>query len=370
MHSETLMKKFEHEQVVYCGDPSTGLRAIIAIHDTTLGPALGGCRFWPYESEQDALLDVLRLSRGMTYKASVAGLSLGGGKSVILGDPAQLKNEQLLRHFGRFVHSLSGRYITAEDVNVRVADMNIVAEETEYVTGISSRPGGSGDPSPVTAFGVFHGIRASVVHRHRVDSLAGIHVAVKGCGAVGRALCQYLYEAGAQLTIADVRAENIDQTLEQVAATVVPPESIHTTVCDVLAPCALGGDLNDFTIPEIKAKIIAGAANNQLLDEAVHMQMLMDAGILYAPDYVINAGGLINVSHELRGYDAQAAKAEAAGIFDTMSQVFDAALAQGTSTLQASNRMAEERIAAARQQTAFMQHTYQNQSWIKASQEG
>lgn len=365
MANETTISTLGHEQVVHCSDPSTGLVAIIAIHDTTLGPALGGCRFWPYKDHKDALIDVLRLSRGMTYKASVAGLKLGGGKSVIIGDPEKLKSEQLFKNFGRFVNSLCGRYITAEDVNVRVEDMNIVKTQTEYVTGINCGTGGSGDPSPITAYGVFEGIRASVTYRLNKDSLNGVKVAVTGCGSVGRTLCSYLYKAGAELIIADINPKNIEQTLKQVKATTVSAETIHKTDCDVFAPCALGGGLNDQTIPEIKAKIIAGAANNQLLDENLHMQMLDKHQITYAPDYVINAGGLINVAHELKGYNQEKAKDETSHIYDTLLKIYDLSNKINISSLAASNQIAEDRIQKSRKDSHFLQHCYQNQEWIK-----
>lgn len=333
-----------HEQIVFCNDDVTGLKAIIAIHDTTLGPALGGCRMWDYKSEEEALEDVLRLSKGMTYKAAVSGLSLGGGKSVIIGDPKKLKNEAFFRTFGRFVNSLGGRYITAEDVNIRVSDMEQVALETDYVTGISSRVGGSGDPSPVTAWGTFCGLKASVKHRLGKDTVKGLKVAIQGCGAVGGHLARYLKEEGAELYIADINEKKIAGLVSELGATATELSKIHTLDVDVFAPCALGGFLNDETIPQINAPVIAGAANNQLLDEQKHAAMLKERNILYAPDYVINAGGLINVYQELQGYDPEAARTKAAGIYDTLLSIYATADEQGITTSHASAKIAEDRI--------------------------
>lgn len=365
------MKVFEyassmgHEQVVYCHDASTGLKAIIAVHDTTLGPALGGCRFWNYDTEEQALFDVLRLSRGMTYKAAVAGLNLGGGKAVILGNPKALKSEALFRSFGRFVQSLCGRYITAEDVNIHVADMEHVALETRYVTGLSSH-NGSGDPSPVTALGVYHGIRASARFKLGLDSLKGLRIAVQGCGAVGRNLLQLLHRDGAKLCIADISAENLKLASAICPAEIVDPNKIHAADVDLFAPCALGAIINDETIPEIKATIIAGGANNQLLDEKKHGEILRQRGILHAPDYVINAGGLINVSHELRGYNREAALAEARKIEEVLMKVFQLAKDQSIPTQMASDKIAESRIAAVKASKQLNQ-TYESQLWIRQS---
>ena len=353
-----------HDQVVFCHDPSTGLKAIIAIHDTTLGPALGGSRFWNYSSEEDAILDVLRLSQGMTYKAAVAGLNLGGGKSVIIGDPEQLKSEAFFRSFGRFVHSLGGRYITAEDVNITVDDMEFVAMETPYFTGIASRPGGSGDPSPITALGVFSGLQAAVAYKLRKDNLKGLTVAVQGVGHVGSYLCQYLHEAGAKLIVADISEERVADMSKKYGAKVVDVNEIHAVQADVFAPCALGAILNTETIPQIKAAVIAGGANNQLQDDDVHGKQLRDREILYSPDYVINAGGLINVYHELIGYNAEAAKKQACGIYHTMMEVFRTADRDGVPTHVASDRVAEKRLQTVRKITAH-NNTYDNQPWNK-----
>jgi leucine dehydrogenase len=360
------MNKLGHEQIVFCNDPASGLKAIIAIHSTVLGPALGGCRFWNYRSEEDAISDVLRLSRGMTYKAALANLPLGGGKSVIIGDPDRLKTKELFRAFGKFVNSMGGRYITAEDVNVRVEDMNIVAAETAFVTGTTSVAGGSGDPSPVTALGVFSGIKAAVKHRLHRDSLTGIRVAVQGCGAVGSHLCQLLAEAGAKLVVADISAQATAKIREKYQAEIVPTESIHQQAVEVYSPCALGGILNPSSIAEVKAPIIAGGANNQLLDEVRDSEALRTRNILYAPDYVINAGGLINVCHELRGYRAEHALDDARKIYHTLMEIFIKAENKGITTLAASNAIAEDKINLALQRgSQRVVHTFNNQQWIK-----
>ncbi len=355
----------DHEQVVFCNDPKTGLKAIIAIHDTTLGPALGGCRFWNYKSEEDAIFDVMRLSRGMTYKAAVAGLNLGGGKSVIMGDPAKLKSEAFFRAFGKFVNNLNGRYITAEDVNIKVDDINHVAKETKYVTGVTTRPGGSGDPSPVTALGVFSGIKAAVHYKLGKSSLRGIKVAVQGVGSVGRYLCQFLHEEGAELIIADINSDSVAKVCRELGARSVDIKDIATTKADVFAPCALGGILNDDSIPKLQTPIIAGGANNQLLDEDRHGEMLRQLGILYSPDYVINAGGLINVANELKGYNAAEAKDQARGIYNTLIRVFEDADKRNIPTHVASNELAERRIAEARTTTKFLERNFNNQDWIR-----
>lgn len=355
-----------HEQVVFCHDKPTGLKAIIAIHDTTLGPALGGCRMWDYRSEDEALRDVLRLSRGMTYKNAVSGLNLGGGKAVIIGDPKKLKNEAFFRTFGRFVNSLGGRYITAEDVNIRVSDIEYAGLETDYVAGITSRAGGSGDPSPVTAWGVFHGIRASVHYKLGKDSLKDIRVAVQGVGAVGLHLVEHLTAAGAKVFVADIDDERVRLVAKRFGAEAVALETIHRLDVDVFAPCALGGFLNDKTIPELKATIVAGAANNQLLDEALHGSLLRERGILYAPDYVINAGGVINVYQELAGYDENTARLRAAGIYETLKKVFEEADAKGITTNHASGLVAEERIQSVRSLKP-LRNTISNQKWADQS---
>ncbi len=353
-----------HEQVAFCHDGETGLKAIIAVHDTTLGPALGGCRFWNYGSEEEAIFDVLRLSKGMTYKAAVAGLPLGGGKSVILGDPKKLKSEKFFRTFGRFVDSLNGRYITAEDVNIKVEDMNAVAKETNYVSGITTREGGSGDPSPVTALGVFSALKASVKFKLEKDSLAGLTVAVQGTGAVGRHLCQYLHEEGASLVVADINKDSIDFVCKEYGARSVGVDEIFAVDCDVFAPCALGAIINDSTIPQLKAPIVCGGANNQLLDEHKHGLALQEKGILYAPDYVANAGGLINVCYELKGYNADEAKGKARHIYDTMLEIYKEAEKEAIPTFKASDNIAEKRINEARAKGGKLRNTFDNQDWI------
>ncbi|NDE16340.1 Glu/Leu/Phe/Val dehydrogenase [bacterium] len=357
-----LVESMGHEQVVFCHDKASGLKAIIGIHDTTLGPALGGTRMWDYASDEDALVDVLRLSRGMTYKAACAGLNLGGGKAVIIGDAKKIKSEALFRAFGRFVNSLGGRYITAEDVNINVNDIEQVAAETRFVTGISSRPGGSGDPSPVTAWGVYSGIRAAVKHRLGKDSLHGMRVAVQGVGAVGKYLCGYLAKDMVKLVVTDVDPAKVDYAVKEFGATAVRDTDIYSADVDVFAPCALGAIINDETIPLLKAKIVAGGANNQLLNEERHGSALVERNILYAPDYVINAAGLINVYNELIGYNAEVARKQAGNIYHTLSSVFADADKRGIPTGKASDLFAERRIASVRG-VAGLRNTVTNQSW-------
>jgi leucine dehydrogenase len=359
-----LISSMGHEQVVLCHDKATGLKAIIAIHDTTLGPALGGTRVWNYESDEAAILDALRLARGMTYKAAVAGLSLGGGKAVIMGDARTIKSEALFRAFGRFIQTLGGRYITAEDVNVNTQDVEYIAMETKYVTGLSNQHG-SGDPSPVTALGVFQGIKASVKHKLKKDNLSGLRVAVQGAGAVGRYLCGYLAEEGVKIQLCDIDDAKARAVADKCGGTVVDPKTIHTADVDVYAPCALGAVLNDETIPRLKAPIVAGGANNQLANEEQHGAMVRERGILYAPDYVINAGGLINVFHELKGYNGEAARNQAKKIYSTLLEVYAEADRQGIPTHKASDRLAERRIAAVKA-AAQLGNTYDRQPWLNS----
>jgi len=330
----------DYEQVVFNYDEASGLKAIIAIHDTTLGPALGGTRVWDYDSEEEALNDVLRLSKGMTYKSAAAGLNLGGGKAVIIGDPDEIKSEELWRAYGRFVQSLNGRYITAEDVNTTVDDMQIVAEETGFVTGL---PSTSGDPSPVTALGTFHGIRAAAEEVYGSADLSGKVVAVQGVGHVGQNLVRHLKEAGADVVITDIKQENIDAVVEEFGVKVVEPGKIYSVNCDIFAPCALGAVINDDTIPQLKCDIVAGAANN-VLEEKRHGDMLEEKGIAYAPDYVINAGGVINVYDELIGYDRKRALRRAKNIFNNIKKVFKISNRDNIPTYEAADIMAEERI--------------------------
>ncbi len=330
-----------HERVVYGHDTASGLNAIVAIHNTTLGPALGGCRMWPYASEAEALTDVLRLSRGMTYKSALAGLPFGGGKAVILGDPRKDKSEALFLAMGRFVDSLGGRYVTAEDVGVSVEDVETIARTTRHVAG--TRAGGAGDPSPSTASGVLVGIRAAVAHKLGRHSLDGVRVAVQGVGHVGTHLCRLLHRAGAELTVTDIDAKAIECVADEFGAEPVATDAIVGVESEVFAPCALGAVINDATIEQLQAPIVAGSANNQLA-EPRHGTELMRRGVLYAPDYVINAGGVINISHEGPNYDKQAAVDHVAKIHDTLREIFTRAEAAGIPTSQAADRLAEERL--------------------------
>jgi leucine dehydrogenase len=332
-----------YEQVVYCSDDQSGLKAIIAIHSTAMGPALGGTRFYPYDNEEEAIVDVLRLAKGMTYKAAAAGLDLGGGKAVIIGDPKRDKSEELLRAYGRFVETLGGRYITAADVGTTLEDMDTVRRETRWVTGCSHTYGGSGDPSPVTAYGVLQGIKACSLDVFGDASLKGRTVALQGVGKVGHALCGYLVEEGAKVTIADIDVDNLARAVADFGVETTPLADIHKMDVDILAPCALGGGINDETINEFNCKIIAGAANNQLA-RPEHGDKLRDLGILYAPDFVINAGGLINVEDELRGYDRDRAMQKVLGIYKAMQLIFGLAKERGIATSQAANEYAEDRI--------------------------
>lgn len=340
------LQKHDHEQVAFCSDKKSGLKAIIAIHNTTLGPALGGTRMWMYQSDEDALVDVLRLSRGMTYKAAVAGLNLGGGKAVIIADPNKDKTEAMFRAFGRFVEGLAGRYITAEDVGTNVRDMEYVRMETKYVTGIDKALGGSGDPSPVTAFGVYMGMKASMKELTGKDSLNGTRVAVQGAGNVAEFVCEHLTNEGARVFVSDIYPEKVQRIARKTKVEIVDPEKIYDVEADIFCPCALGAIVNDNTIPRFKFKIIAGGANNQLAEETKHGQMLVQRRIMYAPDYAINAGGLINVYNELEGYSQQRAMKQAEGIYDTILKIFAIAKRDNVPTYEASNQLAEERINA------------------------
>jgi leucine dehydrogenase len=319
------------------------LRGIIAIHSTALGPALGGTRLYPYRTEDDALTDVLRLARGMTYKAAAAGLDLGGGKAVIIGDPRRDKSEELLRAYGRFVESLGGRYITAEDVGTALEDMDVVRRETRWVTGCSHTYGGSGDPSPVTAYGVMQGMRACLMEAFGDPSLEGRTVALQGVGKVGYALCGYLCNEGTHVTIADVDVDKLARAVSDYGVETVPIEKIHTLAADVFAPCALGGAINDDTITELGCSIIAGSANNQLAREELG-DKLRDLGVTYAPDFVINAGGLINVEDELRGYDQTRAMRRVEGIYRQLQHIFAVARERNISSARAALEYAEDRI--------------------------
>ncbi len=340
----------DFEQVAFCHHGPSGLRAIVAIHSTALGPALGGTRFWPYATEADALTDVCRLARGMTYKHAAAGLDQGGGKAVIWGDPRTDRSEALVRAYGRFVHGLAGRYLTAEDVGTTQADMDLIGRETPHVTGRSPALGGSGDPSPATAWGVLHAIRAAAQVRWGDEDLGGRHVAVSGVGKVGAALVGHLLDAGCTVTVADVRPEAVRAVLDRHAEEtsrlhVADPATVHATDCDVFAPCALGAVLSEATIPELACEVVAGAANNQLAVPEDD-ERLVGRDVLYVPDYVANAGGVVNIAEEAAGYDRDRAFARVAGIADTVRRVLDVARRDGIAPGRAADRYAEERIAA------------------------
>ncbi|HEY0811053.1 MAG TPA: Glu/Leu/Phe/Val dehydrogenase [Longimicrobiales bacterium] len=344
------MEEQGHEQIVICADPAVGYRGIIAIHDTTLGPALGGTRFWNYATEDEAIVDALRLAKGMTYKAAVTGLNLGGGKSVIIGDPRTKRREMIFRAHGRFVDSLKGRYITAEDVGTSVEDMDFVQMETKFVAGLQ---GGSGDPSPITAFGTYMGIKACLKEKNGDDSVGGVRVAVQGVGHVGYYLCQFLAEEGAKLVVTDIDEERVRAVVKEFGAEAVAPDKIYSVDAPVFAPCALGAIVNDKTLKVMKFQIIAGAANNQLEEER-HGDELEKRGVLYAPDYVINAGGLINVYGELYRWSADRAKRKAGEIYDTLLQLFELSKREGLPTYKAADRLAEQRI----EQVARIQRTW------------
>ena len=331
-----------HEQLVICNDNSAGYRGIIAIHSTTLGPALGGTRFWHYASDEDAIVDALRLARGMTYKNAVAGLNLGGGKSVIIGNNKTTDREMIFRAHGRFVESLGGRYITAEDVGTSTADMDFVHMETKNVSGLAGR---SGDPSPVTAHGVFRAIQASARERWGSDDLSTKTVSVQGCGHVGYYLAKELHEAGAKLIVTDIDAERVKQVVTEFGARAVGPDDIYSVQADIFAPCALGGIVNDQTIPKLKVQIVCGAANNVLLEER-HGDALVKKEVLYTPDYVANAGGVINVYSELAGWSSARAFRKADEIYETVLKVFKIASTDKVPTYVAADRLAEQRIQA------------------------
>jgi len=334
-----------YEKVVKCEDPDSGLRAVIAVHDTTLGPALGGLRMWPYGSWDDAIFDVLRLSKGMTYKSAVADTGLGGGKSVIVGNPKTEKSPELFRAMGRFINSLEGKYITAEDVGTCVEDMVYVREETPYVTGLPIEMGSSGDPSPWTALGCYQGVLACMEEAFGTRDLTDRTVALQGCGHVGSLLAEHLAKAGARLLVADIAPERASALAEKVGGKVLDSSEILFVECDILSPCALGAIVNDETLPKFNTRILAGAANNVLLREE-HGQRLREAGILYAPDYVINGGGIINVSIEVEGkYDEERSRIKVENIYHALKRIFQISKEQDVSTNEASNHLAEERLA-------------------------
>ena len=335
-----------HEQLVFCNDKDTGLKAIIGIHNTVLGPALGGTRMWNYANEWEALNDVLRLSRGMTFKAAITGLNLGGGKAVIIGDSKTQKTPELMKSFGAYVHSLSGKYITAEDVGMETADMNLVREVTPYVTGVSEELGGAGNPSPVTAYGVFMGLKAAVAYKFGTDNLKGKKVLVQGVGHVGENLVSYLTEEGAHVIVTDIDKERLKKMHEKYDAEIFRGDDIFSAEVDVYAPCALGATLNDDSIARLKAKVVAGAANNQLANEAKHGILLQKKGVAYAPDFLINAGGIINVYAELEGYGKDEIIRKTENIYNTTLEIFAHAAASGCTTHEAALNLAQARIDA------------------------
>ncbi|BAY16917.1 leucine dehydrogenase [Nostoc sp. HK-01] len=338
------VREMGHEQILYCHGKNPDIRAIIAIHDTSLGPAMGATRLYPYINEEAALKDALRLSRGMTYKAACANIPAGGGKAVIIANPTD-KTDEMLRAYGRFVESLKGRFITGQDVNITPQDVRTIQQETNHVVGVEEKSGG---PAPITALGVFLGIKSAVEFRWQTQRLEGMRVAVQGLGNVGKHLCQHLYENGVQLFVSDINPEKTVEIKNLFGATVVEPEEIYGLDVDIFSPCAMGGIINSQTIPQIQAKIIAGAANNQLENERLHGQRLIEKGILYSPDYVINAGGIINVYNEMIGYDEDKAFKQVNNIYDTLLKIFGIAYQQGITTNDASKRLAEERILQAR----------------------
>lgn len=339
------MVEMNHEQVVFCQDEATGLKAIIAIHNTVLGPSLGGTRMWAYSSEQEALNDVLRLSRGMTYKSAISGLNLGGGKAVIIGDSRTQKTEALFRRFGRFVDSLGGKYITAEDVGITTRDIEWVNMETEHVAGLPEYRGGGGDPSPVTAYGVYMGMKAAVKHQSGSESLSGKKILVQGAGNVGQNLIDLLVKEGAKVAISDIHQDKITAVTSKHGVEVVSPDDVFDYDMDVYSPCALGATINDENLEKLKCSVIAGAANNQLANEQVHGQAVMDKGIIYAPDFLINAGGIINCYSETLGYNRDLAKSQTENIYNTALEIFKLSASENIPTYLAANNMAEARIA-------------------------
>lgn len=344
-----MMIPMEHEQVMFFNDTDTGLKGIIAIHNTVLGPSLGGCRIWNYDNETDALWDVLRLSRGMTFKSSISGINLGGGKAVIIGDPREKRSNAFWRKFGKFVDSLNGKYITAEDVGTSTDIMSIIMQETKHVTGKPEWAGGTGDPSPVTAYGVFLGIKASVQQATGSDSLEGKRVSVQGVGHVGYTLVQHLTKAGAKVFVSDLNTTNIARVISNFPVTVVNPDDIYDLDVDIYAPCALGATINSNTIPRLKCSIVAGAANNQLADENIHGHMLMDRGILYAPDFVINAGGVINCYREIHKLSIEETNRLVENIYPRTLEIFRKSTTENIPTQEAAIQIATQRIANAKQ---------------------
>jgi leucine dehydrogenase len=334
----------DHEQIVFCNDKDTGLKAIIGIHNTVLGPALGGTRMWNYNTEWDALNDVLRLSRGMTFKSAITGLNLGGGKAVIIGDAKTQKTPELMKRFGEFVHSLSGKYITAEDVGMETSDMDLVRSVTPHVTGISESLGGAGNPSPITAYGVYMGMKAAAKFQFGTDNLEGKKVVVQGIGHVGETLVDYLTKENANVIISDINEERLQFINKTYGAEIFRGDNVYAADMDIYAPCALGATVNDDTIDMLKAQVIAGAANNQLADEVKHGHLLQEKGIVYAPDFLINAGGIINVYAELEGYGKDEIMRKTENIYNTTLEILDNANANGVTTHQAALNIAQGRI--------------------------
>jgi leucine dehydrogenase len=341
-----------HEQIVFCNDKDTGLKAIIGIHNSVLGPALGGTRMWNYTNEWEALNDVLRLSRGMTYKSAITGLDLGGGKAVIIGDAKTQKTPEMMRKFGEFVNSLSGRYITAEDVGMVTADMDTVRDVTPYVTGISEARGGSGNPSPVTAYGVYMGMKAAAKQQFGSDKLDGKKVLVQGIGHVGETLVDYLTKEGALVQITDINLDRLIEISAKYGATIFNGDDLYSADVDIYAPCALGATINDDTVYKIKAKVIAGAANNQLANENIHGPILQERGIVYAPDFLINAGGIINVYGEIANYGKEEAMRRTENIYNTTLEIFDYALKNKLTPQKAAMALAEIRIEQRKKENA------------------
>lgn len=344
---ESIFEKVQqmgHEQVVFCHDEHSGLKAIIAIHNTTLGPALGGTRLWSYQSSEDAIIDALRLSRGMTYKNAISGLNIGGGKAVIIADPS-MKSEALWRRYGRFVNSLNGKYITAEDVNTNTSDMEYIALETKFVTGVPEYSGGSGDPSPFTAKGVYMGMKASAKKVYGSDSLNGKKVLVQGAGHVGQYLIGHLVAEGAKVLVSDIDQNKLKAAKDQYPSIeIVDNAGIFDLDIDIYAPCALGATLNDASIAALKCAIVAGAANNQLADENIHGPALVKKGIVYAPDFLINAGGVVNVSAELEGYNVGKVNSAVERIYDRTLDIYKLAESEGIHNQAAAIRMAQKRL--------------------------
>ncbi len=337
------MAQMGHEQILFCQDQASGLKAIIAVHNTTCGPALGGTRMWAYNNELEALNDVLRLSRGMTYKNAISGLNLGGGKAVIIGNSKTDKSEALFRRFGQFVDSLAGKYITAEDVGISPKDMDYVNMETNHVVGLEGK---SGDPSPVTAYGVYVGMKACVKHQTGSDSLGGKKVLVQGVGHVGEYLVKHLHEEGAQIMISDIDEETLRRVSENYGAEIIGINDVYSADMDIYAPCALGATVNDDTIGQLKASIICGAANNQLRDENVHGKKLTEMGLIYAPDFMVNAGGVINCYSEVAGLTSEWAMSKAQDIYNTTTEILKRSSAENVPSYQIANKMAEERVEA------------------------